>query len=147
MSGWKFGEITQISKNERLKQSNINLDLRKRVSSWRWAGFEVLPTSDIMWHEISRLYVRIYDRTLCSVNISMNHCRLEARNKLLYMYDKRCTAAKNFLFKICVYKYKNTTIYFYIIKLCRDREKLVSFPSSLVSDSVLWGSVCILMWW
>ena len=24
---------------------------------------------------------------------------------------------------MCVYKYKNTTIYFYTIKLCRDREK------------------------
>ena len=26
---------------------------------------------------------------------------------------------------MCVYKYKNTTIYFYTIKLCRDREKLI----------------------
>ena len=24
---------------------------------------------------------------------------------------------------MCVYKYKNITIYFYTIKLCRDREK------------------------
>ena len=27
---------------------------------------------------------------------------------------------------MCVYKYKNTTIYFYTIKLCRDREKPLS---------------------
>ena len=27
---------------------------------------------------------------------------------------------------MCVYKYKNTTIYFYTINLCRDREKLIS---------------------
>ncbi len=26
---------------------------------------------------------------------------------------------------MCVYKYKNTTIYFYTIKLSRDREKLI----------------------
>ena len=54
----------------------------------------------------------------------MNHRRLEARNKLLYIIrDEQQLKA---LSKVCVYKYKNTTIYFYTTKPCRDREKLIS---------------------
>ena len=40
---------------------------------------------------------------------------------------------------MCVYKYKNTTIYFYTIKLCRDREKLSKKTGGFSSQTLASG--------